>query len=77
MGDYKSKKWRVMADYFCGLWDERGWCTGPDNEEINASDDYVKRFDAWVDRYTLEEYNLDLDSFNKDEIGRASCRERV
>lgn len=67
MDEYKSKSWKVMADYGCGLWDDRGWGTAPDDDEINASDDYVNRFDAWVYKYDdAMEGKLDLDSFNKE-----------
>ena len=73
MSEYQTKSWRIMADYGCGLWDDRGWCTSPDNDEINAPEDVVTRFEAWVDRYVLEEESLDLDSFNRE--GRALALE--
>ncbi|WP_459934444.1 hypothetical protein [Fundidesulfovibrio butyratiphilus] len=69
MDDHQSTSWRIMADYGCGLWDDQGWGTGPDNAEINAPEGYVKRFDEWLDRYAIEEEGLDLDSFNEE--GRA------
>ena len=74
MGAYKSKSWRVMADYGCGLWDDQGRCTSPDDDEINAPAEFVKRFEAWVDKYHDNiEGSLDLDSFDKE--GRALAAE--
>ena len=63
-----------MADYSCGLWDDRGWGTSADDEEINAPDDFVKRFNAWVEKYDDNlDGTLDVDSFNKE--GRALAAE--
>ena len=78
MDDYKSKSWWVMADYGCGLWDDRGWGTSADDEEINASDDFVKRFDAWVSKYddNLDEA-LDEDSFNKEGYALAAELKKI
>ena len=74
MGEYKSRSWRVMADYSCGLWDDRGWGAGPDDEEINAPENFVARFDAWVDKYWDNlEGTLNLDNFDKE--GRALATE--
>lgn len=72
MDDYKSQSWRVMADYCCGLWDDRGYGAGPDNDEVNASADYVERFDAWIYKYdAVMEERLDLDRFNKEGLALA------
>jgi len=75
MDEYKSKSWLVMGEYSCGLWDDRGYCTDPGDEEINAPPEYVKRFQAWVDRYDdlITVKGLDLASFNKE--GRALAAE--
>lgn len=70
MDEHKSKSWRIAADYGCGLWDELGYGTGPDDDEINAPAEFVERFEAWLDRYGDNlEGTLDLDSFDKE--GRA------
>ncbi|MDR1045866.1 MAG: hypothetical protein LBP33_12270 [Candidatus Adiutrix sp.] len=72
MDEYKSQSWLVMADYGCGLWDDRGYGTAADDDEINAPHEYVNRFNAWLDKY-WDNDNLegvfDLDSFNAE--GRA------
>ncbi|GHU03742.1 hypothetical protein FACS1894205_0820 [Alphaproteobacteria bacterium] len=74
MSEYKSQSWRVMADYGCGLWDDRGWGTRPDDEEINAPENFVERFDAWVGTYWDNfEGTLNLDIFDKE--GRALAAE--
>ena len=70
MDEYKSKSYRVMADYSFGLWDDRGEPACPDYEEINAPAEYVKRFESWLDKHWDNlDGTLDLDSFNKE--GRA------
>ena len=59
-----------MAAYNFGLWDEYGCPACPDDERINAPDDYVERFEAWMDKHWSNlDGNLDLDSFNAE--GRA------
>jgi len=70
LDEYKSKSWRVMADYDCGLWDDRGYGTDISDDEINVPDEYMKNFNAWLYKYwAIKEGSLDLDSFNKE--GRA------
>lgn len=70
MSEPKSKRWRVMADYCCGLWDDRGYGSGPDDEEINAPAAFVAAFDAWVDKYGyVDDDSFDVDSFDNE--GRA------
>lgn len=70
MDEYKSKSYRVMAAYNFGLWDDQGYPVNPDDEEINAPFEYVKRFEAWLDKsWDNLDGTLDLDSFNKE--GRA------
>lgn len=71
MDDYRTKSWKVMADYGCGLYDDRGAGTSPDDEEINAHDDFIRRFEAWVSKYCEENMPLDVESFNKEGLGLA------
>ena len=54
--------------------DDRGYGTGPDDDEINAPAEFVARFEAWLDRYE-DNYKctFDLDSFDKE--GRALAAE--
>ena len=74
MDEPTCKGWLVKADHVCGLWDDCGRGAGPDDPEINASDEYVKRFDFWLGKYPfIEEGSLDLDSFNQE--GRALAYE--
>ena len=74
MDEYKSKSYRVMSSYSFGLWDDRGEPVCPDYEEINASAEYVERFEAWLDKsWANLDGTLDLDSFNKE--GRALAAE--
>ena len=74
MDEHKSKSWWVMADYGCGLWDDRGWGTSSDDDEINAPDEYVERFEAWLGKYNDNlDGTLNVDSFNKE--GRALAAE--
>lgn len=66
----KEKRWTVMADYCCGLWDTDGIGTSPDDEEINAPAEFVERFEKWVDWYWDNiDGKLDIENFNKE--GRA------
>jgi hypothetical protein len=74
MDEHKSQSWQVMADYDCGLWDDQGCGTDPDDDEIKAPVEYVKRFQNWVAKYWDNlEGTLDLDSFDKE--GRALAAE--
>lgn len=64
---YRSKSWWVMAGYCCGLWDDRGYETRPDDDAIHAPDAYIARFEAWVDRHdALMEGELDVSAFNEE-----------
>lgn len=46
----EEKVLTVMADYECGLWDGEGGMD-PDDKEINAPPEFVRRFDAWLGKY--------------------------
>ena len=69
MSEHKTTSWKVMADYSCGLWDDRGYCSWPD-EEVKLTEDFVNRFDAWVERY-WENLDGTLDTASFDAEGRA------
>ena len=70
MSEHKTTRWKVMADYSCGLWDDEGLGTSPDDEEINASEDFVNRFEAWIDWYH-DKIKGPLDVVSFDAEGRA------
>ena len=40
-----------MAGYNFGLWDDRGYPAHPGDDEINAPDEYINRFEAWLNKH--------------------------